>query len=277
MSNLIGAHVSGGKDLSKALVAADELKLEVVQVFLNGPTSFRFTEVDPAIDATFKEKAQAAGVRVFVHGPYLMNFGASKGSTRWAAAELLRKNLVRSSTAGAEGVVLHAGSSNGDSCEEGLLRVRETLLPVLDELAEDAPQVLLEPMAGQGSTLCSTLDSIPAFFEAVDWHPKLGLCLDTAHMLAAGEPLDEENGATAVLDRVGELVGYERLKLIHANDSKVARGAKRDRHENLGHGHAAKTLWAEIFAHSAVVAPLILETPGEHFLSDLEVLRAARG
>lgn len=276
MTNRIGAHVSGGKDLSKSLAAAKALDCEAIQVFLNGPTSFQFSEVPVELDAAVKAAAAEQDVRLFVHGPYLMNMGSNKKSTRWSAAKLLTRNLERAGTAGAEGVVLHAGSSNGDPLTEGLARVRDSLLPVLEALDEASPMVLLEPMAGQGNSLCSTVESIAGFFAAVDSHPKLGLCLDTAHLLAAGEPLNEAGGMTSVLDRVGELVGYDRIKLIHANDSKVDRGAKRDRHENLGYGFAHPDLWAEIFAHPQVDVPLILETPGTHFRNDLKVLRAAR-
>ena len=276
--NPLGAHVSGGADLAPGLAQATSLELEAMQVFLSSPQSFSVGGGDPARDSAFREAAAEAGVRVFVHGPYLMNFGSPKDTSRWSAAQVLRKTVERAGRVGAEAVVLHSGSAgSGNPASEGLARLGQELLEVLEGLPEDAPQVLLEPMAGGGSYLAGSVESIPAYFEAVGWHGKLGLCLDTAHLLAAGEALDEEGGATAMLDRVGALVGFDRLKLIHANDSKAPRGSKRDRHENLGRGSLHSSVWSEILAHPGVACPLILETPGEGYPSDLQVLREARG
>lgn len=276
MTNLIGSHVSGGKDLTKAIAASDEFGCEVIQVFLSSPQAFKFTEADPELDEKFVQMSEERNLRVFVHGPYVMNFGSPKESSRNFAATLLKKNVARAKNVRAEGVVLHSGSSSTEPFEEGLKRVKESLLPLLGGLSDDSPMVLLEPMAGQGNTLASTVDSIPMYMEAVDWHPKLGVCLDTAHLLASGENIDQPGGMTELLERFESLVEMDRLKLIHANDSKVAKGSKKDRHENLGLGTLGIDCWKEIFSNEKVDVPLVLETPGELVMVDLAVLRKLR-
>lgn len=274
--NKIGAHLPGGKDLTKAIPLAKELNCEAIQVFFNSPTSYRVTPADPGTDEQFREEADDLALEVFVHGPYLMNFGSAKDAGRASAARLLMSNLDRARTIGAKGVVLHCGSSGEDGLEAGLKRVRSTLLPLLESLDADHPPVLLEPMAGQGSTMTSTVASIAGYLDAVDNHPKLQVCLDTAHLWAAGEDLSTFDSATSVLDEFGSTVGFDRLALIHANDSKAKINSHLDRHESLDSGQIGQEVWKAIFAHEDVIVPLVLETPSETRDVDLAILRSLR-
>lgn len=276
LKNPIGAHVSGGNDLSVGLEQAKALGCEAMQVFLSSPQSFKVGDGDADLDAAFSESAKAANIRVFVHGPYIMNFGSPKATSRWSSQQMLTKTLARAKRVGAEAVVLHSGSSSGDPLDQGYARLTESLLPVLEGLDEDSPMVLLEPMAGGGTQLAHSVATLAPYFEAVAHHEKLGLCLDTAHLLAAGERLDEPGGTTAMLAAIDATVGLDRVKLVHANDSKVERGSKRDRHESLGLGHLQLHCWSEFFAHPDLAVPLVLETPSSGFINDLQVLRAAR-
>lgn len=275
--NLIGAHVAGGKNLLPGFTGGQAYGCEAIQVFLSSPHGFSPAVGDPELDAAFKETLEASGVKLYVHAPYVLNFGSPKPGTRASAATLLKSTMDRALAVGASGVVLHSGSSTGEPAETGFANVRASLLPLLDKLPEDSPPVLLEPMAGGGSQLAHRVDTLPDYFAAVDSHPKFGLCLDTAHLIAAGEALDEEGGATAMLDAVGAAVGFDRIELIHANDSKAPRGSKRDRHENLGLGSVHLAVWSEIFAHPEITCPLILETPGEGHRNDLALLKQLRG
>ena len=143
-------------------------------------------------------------------------------------------------------------------------QVREGLLPLLDAVAgDDAPWLLLEPTAGQGRSLCAGVDDLEPYLAALDLHPKAGICLDTCHVFAAGAPLDEPGGATATVDRIVEIGGPGRLRLVHANDSMDVRGAFKDRHQRIGEGHIGADAFAELLAHPATDGvPFILETPG---------------
>jgi deoxyribonuclease-4 len=142
-------------------------------------------------------------------------------------------------------------------------QVREGLLPVLDRLDEDGPRLLLESTAGQGRSLCASVSDLGPYLDALDRHPRVGVCFDTCHSFAAGEPLDEPGGTTATLDRLVAVAGAERLRLVHANDSEDGRGSCKDRHARIGEGRIGLAAFAELLAHPATAGvPLVLETPG---------------
>ena len=125
------------------------------------------------------------------------------------------------------------------------------------------PWLLLEPTAGQGRSLCAGVEDLAPYLAVLDHHPKAGICLDTCHAFAAGAPLDEKGGTTRTIDRVVEIAGPGRLRLVHANDSQDPRGSMRDRHERLGEGHIGTGAIEELLAHPATAGvPFILETPG---------------
>lgn len=266
-----GAHLPGGRDLRSAVEIADKLGFETFQVFLHGPTTGKMPRGTEEHDREFRSMVEERDQTVFVHGPYLINFGSSKDSVRENSVEMLRKNLRRAERIGARSVIFHGGSSTDAPVEDGLQRLRETLLPVLEGLPEDSPKVILEPTAGQGNSLVAKLDSIPAYLAALDDHPLLGLCLDTCHLLAAGEPLDEPDGGTNLLAGIAAYGLRDRLELFHANGSAFERGAHRDRHANLATGHCARELWGQLMGSGV---PLILETPGTGLRQDIELLRA---
>lgn len=270
MSSIFGAHLSGGKDLRPAVATAAHYGFGAFQVFFHGPTTSKMPSGTEEFDELTAAATETFGLKLFVHGPYLMNFGSAKDGVREGSQDMLRRNMARATRIGAQGVVFHGGSSTGATLEEGLKQLRESLLPVLEELPADGPKVLLEPTAGQGSSLVATLDSIPAYLAVLDDHPLIGLCLDTAHLLAAGESLDSSTGGDELLSSVDALGLRDRLKLIHSNDSAFERGSHRDRHANLGYGHCSKDIWKQLLDSGI---PLILETPGTNFYSDIELLR----
>ena len=158
--------------------------------------------------------------------------------------------------------------------------MREYLLPLLDELThDDDPYLLLESTAGQGASLCSRTWDFGPYFEALDAHPKLGVCLDTCHIFAAGHDLTGPSGMHQTLDLLVDTVGEGRLKLIHANDSKDVVGAHKDRHENIGAGHIGEDPFRALMTHPATEGvPLIIETPGgkEGHAADVERLKKLR-
>ena len=157
--------------------------------------------------------------------------------------------------------------------------VREGLLPVLDGLGDADPWLLLESTAGQGRSLCATVADLGPYLEALDRHPRVGVCFDTCHVLAAGEPLDEPGGTTVTLDRLVAVAGADRLRLVHADDPHDARGSRRDRHAPIGEGRLGVAPFAELLAHPATAGvPLVLETPGSRDVGDpqLPLLRQLR-
>ncbi|WP_160005629.1 deoxyribonuclease IV [Nocardioides sp. AX2bis] len=285
MRNPVGTHVPVGKGLvAGALARAEQLGCEAFQVFVGNPRGWALSAGDAAEDARFAAMTAERGLRVFVHTPYLVNLGSPTAATVERSVALVAHNLARAARMGAEGVVVHTGSyvdapidpeQAGARHAAALRQVGEALAPVLDgltALGEDAPWLLLEPTAGQGRSLCAGVDDLPAYLDVLGRHPRVGLCLDTCHVFAAGAPLDEPGGAAATLDRVVELGGPELLRLVHANDSKDARGSMRDRHERIGEGPLGLDAFGELLAHPATAGvPFVLETPGSNEPDDAQV------
>ena len=283
MRNPIGTHVLVGKGLVDGAVSnADELGCETFQIFVGNPRGWALSEGKPAEDARFRDLMAERGTRTFIHSPYLVNLGSPTPTTYQNSVASVAHNLKRAAVIGAEGVVVHTGSYVGDADDTQAMRqVREGLLPLLDAVADDAaPWLLLEPTAGQGRSLCAGVEDLAPYLEALDFHPKAGICLDTCHVFAAGAPLDEPGGATATVDRIVEIGGPGRLRLIHANDSMDVRGAFKDRHQRIGEGHIGEAAFVELFAHPATEGvPFILETPDSRSADnrDIPLLKRLRG
>ncbi|KOV35378.1 endonuclease IV [Streptomyces sp. XY431] len=253
------------------LAYAGRVGAETVQVFVANPRGWATPTGNPAQDAEFRESCAERAVPAYVHAPYLINFGSDNPVTRERSADSLRHSLRRGHAIGALGVVLHTGSAvgsapgGGSRRAEAMAQVREDvrrLLDELDALGEDAPWLLLEPTAGQGSSLCARMEDLAGYVEALDGHPKVGVCLDTCHAFAAGHDLAAPGGVRATLDALVEAAGPGRLRLIHANDSEDAVGARKDRHANIGAGLIGAEPFRELFEHPATAGvPLIVETP----------------
>lgn len=283
MRNPIGTHVLVGKGLVDGAVAnADLVGCETFQIFVGNPRGWALTAGKPAEDARFRDLMAERGTRTFIHSPYLVNLGSPTQKTYENSVASVAHNLKRAAEIGAEGVVVHTGSYVGDADDTQAMRqVREGLLPLLELIEDDAaPWLLLEPTAGQGRSLCAGVEDLEPYLAALDFHPKAGICLDTCHVFAAGAPLDEPGGTTVTVDRIVEIGGPGRLRLIHANDSMDVRGAFKDRHQRIGEGHIGEAAFAELFRHPATEGvPFILETPDSRDADtrDIPLLKKLRG
>ncbi|MFF4184062.1 deoxyribonuclease IV [Streptomyces sp. NPDC001691] len=282
MRNPIGGHVPvAGGLATTGLAYARDIGAETVQVFVANPRGWATPTGIPAQDERFRAECAEASIPAYVHAPYLINFGSHTEATAERSVESLRHSLRRGREIGALGVVVHTGSATGGRPRaEALAQVRTRLLPLLDELThDDDPFLLLESTAGQGASLCSRTWDFGPYFEALDSHPRLGVCLDTCHIYAAGHDLVGPGAMKQTLDLLVETVGEGRLKLIHANDSKDVAGAHKDRHENIGSGHIGEEPFRELLAHPATAGvPLVIETPGgkEGHAADVARLKSLR-
>jgi len=270
LRNPVGTHVKVGPGLVKGtLKGARELGLEALQVFTGNPRGWALSDGRPAEDAAFRAGCAESGIRVVIHAPYLVNLGSPTPLTYERSVASVAHNVRRAVEIGAEGVVVHTGSYVDATGAHGLReaalrRVREALLPILETIEDEAlPWLLLEPTAGQGRSLCAGVEDLAPYLDALDHHPKAGICLDTCHAFAAGAPLDEPGGTTRTVDRIVEIAGPGKLRLVHANDSSDPRGSMRDRHERLGEGLIGIGAIEELLRHPATAGvPFILETPG---------------
>ncbi len=274
----IGAHVpvAGGLGTGGLKYAA-QIGAEAVQVFVSNPRGWAQSPGKESEDALLR----ASDLPVYVHASYLVNFGSPSADTLEKSIGSIAHALARGTEIGALGVVVHTGSAVTQTHAAAMAQVHEHLLPLLADLPEEAPRLLLEPMAGQGAMLCATVDQLGPYFEALEHHPKLGVCLDTCHAFAAGHDLTAEKGVSDTLDELVATVGEGRLGLVHANDSKDVCGSKKDRHENIGRGMIGEGPFAELLAHPAVAGvPFVIETPGrapEPHRADIDTLKRLRG
>ncbi|MBC9712253.1 deoxyribonuclease IV [Streptomyces sp. TRM66268-LWL] len=280
--NPVGSHVPvAGGLATKGLAYARELGCETVQVFVANPRGWATPPGSPAEDEAFRAACAAESIPAYIHAPYLINFGSHSPETVEKSVASLRHSLRRGREIGALGVVVHTGSATqGRDRAEALDQVRRHMRPLLDELThEDDPYLLLESTAGQGYSICSRTWDFGPYFDALDHHPKLGICLDTCHVFAAGHDLTGPHGMHQTLDQLVETVGTGRLKLIHANDSKDVVGAKKDRHANIGQGHIGEDAFRALMRHPEMDGvPLIIETPGGQsgHTADVELLKKLR-
>ena len=281
--NPIGGHIPVAGGLAAVgLPYAHELRAEAVQVFVANPRGWATPPGNARQDEEFRAACLQEDLSVYVHAPYLINFGSHTEATAQKSVESLRHSLRRGREIGATGVVVHTGSATGGRDRAvALAQARELMLPLLDELDDpEDPWLLLEPTAGQGASLCSLAADLGPYFAALEHHPMLGVCLDTCHAFAAGHDMAATGGMKVLLDELVSVTGEGRLKLIHANDSKDVTGARKDRHANIGAGYIGAEPFGELFTHPATYGvPLVIETPGgrEGHVTDVRLLKELRG
>lgn len=270
----IGAHVptSGGM-AKRAIEYAKTIKAEAIQVFASNPRGWAMPEANHEADQAFIEKANELEIETYIHAPFLINLGSPTEGTYKNSLASTKYSLKRGREIKAKGVVIHTGSAVDEgNIKKAWKQIHEGMMPILNELDDQDPWLLLEPTAGQGQSLVKRLEDLNNYFEALEWHPKVGICLDTCHVFAAGHDIKSKGGMSATIDLLVEVAGAERIQLIHANDSMDVLGSLKDRHQNLGDGEIGSKPFAELLAHPAIVdAPLILETPGEELEHGREV------
>ena len=277
----LGAHVptSGGM-AKRSIDYASTIKAEAIQVFASNPRGWAMPTPNPEADTEFREKAIAMDLETYVHAPFLINLGSPNEGTYKNSLASTEYSLKRGRGIGALGVVIHTGSAVDEGhVQKAWKQIKVGMMPILERLEENDPWLLLEPTAGQGQSLVRKLDDLKNYFDALEWHPKVGVCLDTCHVFAAGHDIKSKGGMTKTIDLLVEVIGKGRLQLIHANDSMDVLGSLKDRHQNLGEGEIGTKPFEELIAHPAVQnAPLILETPGEEpeHGSEVALLRKMR-
>ncbi len=283
----VGLHVFVGPGLVKgALAYARDVGAEALQVFVANPRGWAQTAGDPSQDALFVSGCRESSLPVYVHAPYLINLGSPTALTVDRSIESIRHSVRRGRAICAKGVVVHAGTAvsgsgaaGGGGYDVAMKQVRERLRPVLDELGDDDPDLLVELTAGARGALAATPAQLDAYLDALDRHPKVGVCVDTCHAMAAGHDLAAPGGLRSFLSAVAKVAGRGRLRLVHANDSKDPAGSGRDRHERVGAGTIGLDTFGELFVHPATKGvPILLETAGEpaDHRHDLDLLKRLR-
>lgn len=281
----LGANVSVAGGLHKAWHRAEQLGCDAMQIFVKNPNRWSAPPLTDEQVALYQaEAARHALGPVIAHASYLINLASPKPETLEKSRQALADELSRASRLGVAGVVVHPGAHTGDGAGSGVARVAESVNAVLAEVGERGTLLLLETMAGQGTTLGRSFEELAAVLEKVAQPERVGVCFDTCHVFAAGYPLADEAGYEATWAAFEALLGRDKLGCIHVNDSRHPLGSHKDRHANVGAGEIGlEGFWRLVNDERLVrrALPLLLETPlgddGDGHARDLARLRELRG
>ena len=270
LGRLIGPHLPLRKGLRRAAERAGSIGATAIQVFADNPTSWRRRSGPPEGLEEFLAELRARGVRsLAIHAPYLINLAAADPDVREKSITTLTTELRLGSAFGAHAVNVHVGSHVGRGAHLGIDLVAGAVARVLAAVddAPGSPLLVLENSAGQGNGLGSSIEELAAILDAAAAHgandARIGICLDTAHLWGAGYALDDPDAVDCLLREVEARLGPHRLRMLHLNDSKVARGARRDRHEHIGAGMIGQAGLRYVLVHPGLAGiPVYLETPG---------------
>jgi deoxyribonuclease-4 len=232
---LIGAHVSSGGGLDRAVERGEEIGAESIQIFNQSPRMWRPTSYTDDDFAAFRARLDASPIEsAFIHAVYLINVASDDKEVRRKSLESLTHALMVGDAIGAGGVVLHPGSSKGQKPGPAFKRLGGAVKEALTRTARCC--LLFEDTAGAGFTIGRTFEELARVIELSGSGERLGVCLDSCHLLASGYEVREPKPLAAVVDEFGRAVGIERLRVLHLNDSASALGSNRDRHATLGDG-----------------------------------------
>jgi deoxyribonuclease-4 len=260
---LIGAHMpTGGGGIPRAITEGHEIGCTAVQVFTSSPRQWAGKHPTPDLIAeTARAVAQTRMGFVCSHDTYLVNLCAPDDETRRKSIKCLTEEVKRCSALSIPVVVSHIGSHKGEGEEKGLVGCAGSLVEVLAETPHDVC-IAMETTAGQGSALGYRFEHWAMIIEAHKGDPRLGICLDTCHIFAAGYDIRTPEVYEAAISEFGRVLGFDRLKVIHANDSKKPFGSRLDRHEHIGQGLIGGEAFRLLVNDPRLAhAPIVIETP----------------
>lgn len=257
----IGCHLSSSKGYMNMLKETEYVGGNTFQFFTRNPRGGQAKTIDPDDAALFcKESKEKGFALILAHAPYTLNPCAEKENVREFTKMTMADDLQRMEYTPGNLYNFHPGSHVGQGIEVGIELISSMLNSILKP--EMTTTVLLETMAGKGSEVGSRFEEIKAIIDKVELSDKLGVCLDTCHVFDAG--YDVVNNLEGVLDEFDKVIGIDRLKAIHINDSKNPYQSHKDRHEKIGEGHLGTDAFKNIINHPKLRnLPFFLETPNE--------------
>jgi deoxyribonuclease-4 len=259
---LIGAHVSQAGGLPKAVERGTERSARAIQIFNQSPRMWRPTAYDDDDFAAFTDAISHSRIEaVLIHAVYLLNCATEDKEMRSKTHASLVQSLTVGAGIRAAGVVLHPGSAKQGDVPKAIKRAGKVIARALKDT--DGCELHLENTAGAGGTLGRSFEELAALLEACGDDPRLGICLDSCHLLASGYDIRTIDGLADVLDRFDDAVGLERLRALHLNDSKTPLGSNRDRHADIGEGELGDRGCSAFLSEPRFdTLPCVLETPG---------------
>jgi deoxyribonuclease IV len=261
---LIGAHVSPAGGLAKAIERGCERGCEAIQIFNQSPRIWRPTAYGEEDFAAFREAMDGSPIdAVLIHAVYLLNCASDDPDIRAKSLRSLTHSLRVGQAIGASGVVLHPGSAKTGDVGEAIARAGETIREALAD--SEVCELHLENTAGAGGTLGRSFEELARLLDAADGDERVGVCLDSCHLLASGYDIRTASSMSSVLRSCTRSLGRGRVRSLHCNDSQTPLGSGRDRHANVGEGELGEQgCMAFLSAPGLQRLPCVLETPGEN-------------
>jgi len=278
---LIGAHLSTSHGLAAMVETAVALGANCAQIFTSSPQQWRGKKYTQAEIDAFKAARAAAGVAPIVsHEIYLINLASLDPQVLEKSRNAFREEIARCGQLGLPMLVMHWGSCKGGTPAEGIARLAAQLNEMIPSAEDAGVQIVLEATAGQGSYMGGDFAQFPRLFSLIPAHERLGVCLDTAHVFAAGYDLRDAAAYTALWEEFTRHIDLRRLKVIHVNDTDKALGSHADRHAHIGQGQLGLEAFRLLMRDERLAdIPKILETPGGEVMhaENLRVLRELAG
>jgi deoxyribonuclease IV len=259
----LGAHMSVAGGLPRAVERAVVHRCEALQIFAKNASQWRGRVLPREEIRAFRKAVKAAGIRPVVsHASYLINLASTNPALRSQSMDAMGDELDRAEALGLLGVVLHPGCYTEGSEADGLELIASALLDLLRERRRGTTMVLLEHTAGQGTALGATFEQLASIVGKMNDHRRVGVCLDTCHLLASGYDIATPEGYANTFKQFGRLIGFDRLQAFHLNDSKKPLGSRVDRHEHIGRGCIGLEAFRRLVNDRRFRGlPMLLETP----------------
>ncbi len=260
---VFGAHVSSAGSILKTFQRAREIGAETFQFFLRSPRAWRWKEPQTEVAERFRAMLRDYGGPVVVHAPYLINPASADRALRKRSVEVLAEELSFCERAGIPYYNLHPGTAKGISDEEAIGNIIASLKEAIEISGISETTILLENTAGERGDIGKRFIELADIIGGMGYR-RMGVCLDTCHTFASGYDIGEEEGFQRFLEDVSDTVGLESVMVVHANDSKVPLGGRRDRHEHIGRGHLGIEGFRNLLSDGHLGSlPYIIETPKE--------------
>lgn len=259
---LLGGHMSIAGGFYKAILAGESIGCTVIQIFTKSNRQWRSKPIEKEAIELFRSTWKNSGIRsVIAHSSYLLNIGSPDKEVYKKSMISLEDEMKRCNELGIKYLVLHPGSHIGSSEPKCLDKIIKSLNIILEKVSGKV-KILLETMPGQGTQVCYKFDQIGYIFDHIKNKKRIGVCLDTCHIFAAGYDFSVKKGYEKVMQEFDKAIGFRRLKVFHINGSKKALGSRVDRHENVGKGKIGKEAFRLLFNDERFFdIPKILETP----------------
>lgn len=273
----LGVHIRIEKGLVRSLDYARKLECEAIQLFSGNPNSWARKPLDPEIAAQFARRTAELNIRpTILHTPYLVNLASPDANIWVRSRDALADAVKRAYLMNAELVVTHIGSHKGSGLEHGISRISEAVISSLG--VASGPTIVLELGAGAGDSVGSRFEEAAKILSRLEVvSDRVGICVDTAHLWGAGYDISTADGVDATFDRFDRLIGLDRLKVVHLNDTQVELGSRRDKHYHIGKGRIGIEGFRAILSIPELRdLPGIIETPGHDIAHDAENLAVLR-